>query len=158
MRSAAPSKGLTPASPEQALRLLTLFALLLLASQFLPGMVVNLFVTIPASHPGTNAPEYFSGVAAGVAWTLAHGDWWLRLHAVDGLLLFLDGLVLIWLAVASRRRAWIVASVLGCIGTIAAGFNGASFLNYGHNFSSLLMSIGFFVATASYAIGVYITR
>lgn len=135
-----------------------MIALLLLALQFLLGMVVNLFVTIPSSHPGTNAPEYFSGVAAGVAWTLAHGDWWLRLHALDGPLLFLDGLALIWLAVASRRRAWIVASVLGCIGTIAAGFNGASFLNYGHNFSSLLMSIGFFLATVSYAVGVYVTR
>ena len=99
MTSTAPS-ALATASP----RPLSMLALLLLALQFLLGMVVNLFVTIPASHPGTNAPEYFSGVAAGVAWALAHGEWWLRLHALDGLLLFLDGLVLIWLAVASRRR------------------------------------------------------
>jgi hypothetical protein len=140
------------------LRPLTMLALLLLAVQFLLGMVVNLFVTIPTSHPGAGAPEYFSGVAAGVAWALAHSDWWLRLHAVDGLLLFLDSLALIWLAVTARVRAWIVTSLVGWIGVVAAGFNGASFMNYGHNFSSLLMSIGFLVAVVAYGVGAYAAR
>jgi hypothetical protein len=135
-----------------------MLALLLLAIQFLLGMAVNLFVTVPAVHPGRNAPEYFSGVAVGVAWALGHADIWLRLHAIDGLLLFVDSLALIWLAVAARKRAWIVASVLGWFGTMAAGFNGASFMNYGHDFSSLLMAIGFLMAAIAYGVGVYVTR
>jgi hypothetical protein len=139
-------------------RPLVAIMLLLLALQFLLGMVVNLFVVIPTSHPGTNAPEYFSGVAVGVAWALGHGDWWLRLHVLIGLLIVLDALTLIWLAVVSHRRAWIVASLVGGFGIFAAGFNGASFMNYGHNFSSLLMSIGFLLAVISYALGVYVTR
>jgi hypothetical protein len=156
--STSPRLTIVPTTAARWLRPLTLLALLLLAIQFLIGMLVNLFVTIPASHPGTNAPEYFSGVARGVAWALGHGDVWLRLHTVDGLLLFLDSLVLIWLAVTVRQRAWIIATIVGFVGIMAAGFNGASFLNYGHDFSSLLMSIGFLVAVISYAVGVYITR
>jgi hypothetical protein len=44
--------------------------------------------------------------------------------------------------------------VLGFIGILAAGFNGASFLNYGQDFSSLLMAVGFLLAAISYTIGI----
>ena len=40
----------------------------------------------------------------------------------------------------------------------AAGFNGASFLNYGHDFSSFLMALGFVLALCAYAIGLYVIR
>jgi hypothetical protein len=158
--STSPSTRLavSPATATRWLRPLALLALLLLAIQFLIGMVINLFATLPASHPGTNAPEYFSGVAVGVAWALGHGNWWLRLHAIDGLLLFLDSLVLIWFAIVVRQRAWITATIVGWFGIVSAGFNGASFMNYGHDFSSLFMSIGFLIALIAYAAGVYITR
>jgi hypothetical protein len=51
-------------------------------------------------------------------------------------------LVLVVLAVRARRRAWVVAALIGAFGVIGAGFNGGSLLNDGHDFSSLLMSIG----------------
>lgn len=140
------------------LRLIAALTLLLLAIQFLLGMVANLFVQVPDVHPGANAPEYFSGVAQGVAWAVVYSTPWLLLHVVVGLLLGIAAFVLLGLAIASRRRAWIVTAILGWIGVIAAGFNGASFLNYGHDFSSLLMSIGFLLAVVSYAIGFYVTR
>jgi hypothetical protein len=140
------------------LRTITGIALLLLAIQFLTGMAVNLFVQVPAVHPGAFAPEYFSGVAQGVAWALAHSTPALLSHTVVGLLLATASFVLFGLAIASHRRAWIVTTILGWIGVIGAGFNGASFLNYGHDFSSLLMSIGFLLAAISYVIGFYITR
>ncbi len=59
---------------------------------------------------------------------------------------------------SARVRAWIVASALGFVGILAAGFNGASFLNYGHDFSSFLMALGFVLALCVYAIGFYVTR
>ena len=74
------------------------------------------------------------------------------------LLLFLASLALIGLAIAARRRAWIVASAFGTIGIMAAGFNGASFLNYGHDFSSMLMATGFLLAVIAYGLGMYRTR
>ena len=143
---------------QRMLRVVTLIILLLLAAQFLVGMLVNLFVVVPAHHPGSNPPEYFSGVVTGVLWVLGDGTLWLRVHAIIGLALFLSALFLLGLAIASRRRAWIISSIIGLLGIVAAGFNGASFLNYGENFSSLLMAIGFLVAVIPYMIGVYVTR
>jgi hypothetical protein len=147
----SPTAGSPAAS--RATRPLMAVALVSLALQFLAGMVVNLYVRLPASHPGTAAPDYFIGVAQGDVWALAHSALALRAHVVLGLLLFLASLALIGLAIAARRRAWIVASVFGTIGIMAAGFNGASFLNYGHDFSSLLMSLGFAVAMFAYTLG-----
>src|SRR6202035_4637762 len=116
------------------LRTITALLLVLLAAQFLVGTLVNLFVKVPSVHPGAGAPEYFTGVAQGVAWALVHAPLALLFHTVVGLLLFLASLILIGLAIASRSRAWIITSLLGFIGIVAAGFNGASFMNYGHDF------------------------
>lgn len=140
-------------SPQSRLCMLTVVILVLLAAQFLVGMLVNLFVQVPAVHPGANAPEYFSGVVQGVAWALLHAPLWLQVHSILGLLLFIASLVLIGLAIAVRLRAWIIISVIGLFGIMAGGFNGASFMNYGHDFSSLLMSIGFLLAAIPYIIG-----
>src|SRR5216683_7768098 len=136
-----------------SLRRLTILMLLLLAVQFLLGMVVNLFVQVPSVHPGVGASNYFQGVVQGVAWALVHAPLGLLVHAIVGLLLFLTSLILIGFAIAARRRAWIIVSVVGLLGIVAAGFNGASFMNYGHNFSSLLMSIGFLLSAVPYTIG-----
>ena len=157
MQSTA-TRDVTTKSSQRMLRILTLIILLLLAAQFLVGMLVNLFVVVPSNHPGTGAPEYFSGVVTGVLWVLGHGTLWLLLHAIIGLSLFLASLILLGLVIASRRRAWIISSIVGLLGIVAAGFNGASFLNYGQNFSSLLMSIGFLLAVIHYMIGIYVTR
>jgi len=157
MQSTA-TREVTTKSSQRMLRTLTLVILLLLAAQFLVGMLVNLYVTTIPPHPGASAPEYFSGVVQGVAWALVHAPLFLLLHAIVGLLLFLGSLVILGFAIASRRRAWIISSIFGLLGIVLAGFNGASFLNYGLNFSSLLMSIGFLVAVFPYMIGIYVTR
>ena len=138
---------------QSRLRTINAIILVLMAVQFLVGMVVNLFVQVPPVHPGANAPEFFSGVVQGVAWALLHAPLGLLVHAILGLLLFLASLILIGFAIAAQRRAWIIVSVIGFFGIVAAGFNGASFMNYGHNFSSLLMSIGFLLAAVPYTIG-----
>ena len=140
------------------LRTLTAIILVLLAAQFLIGMLVNLFVQVPSAHPGANAPEYFSGVVQGVAWALLHAPLWLQVHTIMGLLLLIASLVLIGFTIATRRRTWIILSIIGLFGIIAGGFNGASFMNYGHDFSSLLMSIGFLLATIPYVIGLSLSH
>lgn len=157
MQSTA-SRSIEKRTSYRALRTLTLIILLLLAAQFLVGMLVNLFVVVPANHPGAHPSEYFSGVVTGVLWVLGDGTLWLRVHAIIGFALLLSSLILLGLAIVSRRRAWIIASIFGLLGIVGAGFNGASFLNYGEDFSSLLMAIGFLVAVIPYMIGVYVTR
>ncbi|MGH7776472.1 MAG: hypothetical protein ACREPI_04755 [Candidatus Dormibacterales bacterium] len=126
--------------------------LLGLIAQFLLGMGVNLFVTLPGSHPGTNAGGYFSGVVAGVSWAIPHGPFLVRVHAALGLLLLLAALGLLARAIQARRGSLIALAAVGAFGLLGSGFNGASFLNYGHDFSSMLMSAGFAIATGCYVL------
>jgi hypothetical protein len=146
-----------PAASPRALRVLAHVTFFLLLAQFLMGMVVNLYVVIPKVHPGSTGPDYFGRLLQGVPWAVAHGALPLQLHATLGLALVALSLVLVVLAVRARRRAWVVAALSGAFGVIGAGFNGGSFLNYGHDFSSLFMAIGFAVAVAAYASGLFLT-
>lgn len=137
------------------LRGLTIVILFLLAAQFLLGMAVNLFVTIPTNHPGFHPPEYFSGVFQSVRWAITSpaSPLLLLLHASLGLLLVVLALVLLVSAIVRRSRGWIVVSIIGLIGVLGAGFNGGSFLNYNEDFSSMLMALGFILAMMTYSLG-----
>jgi hypothetical protein len=90
MQSTSPAiVASTTKKTPSSLRTIDAILLILLAAQFLLGMLVNLFVQVPAVHPGANAPEYFTGVAQGVAWALFNAPWLLWIHVVVGLSLFL---------------------------------------------------------------------
>jgi hypothetical protein len=115
-------------------------------------MLVNLYIQVPAIHPGANSSNYFPGVIQGVAWVLVSGPLALLIHAGIGLLLGLASFILLGLALASRNWTSIITSLLGWIGIVGTGLNGASFLNYGHDFSSLLLSTGFVLATIAYTL------
>lgn len=140
-------------APSSRLRGLTVVILFLLAAQFLLGMTVNLFVTIPTNHPGANPPEYFSGVVRSVAWAVTSSPLWLLLHTSLGLVLVALTMALLISAIVARKGGWIAVASIGFIGVLGAGFNGGSFLNYNENFSSMLMSVGFILAMLSYTIG-----
>jgi hypothetical protein len=129
-----------------ASRTLAFWLLLLLSVQYVVGMLTNLYVSVPAHHPGSQSSNYFSGVVAVVAWAGTQGTWELRIHALLGLLLILIGVALIGAAVKRRQRVWIVSSIIAVLFIIGAGFNGASFLIYGEDFSSLIMSLAFAIA------------
>jgi hypothetical protein len=129
---------------------------LLLLIEFLSGVAVNLYVTIPSSHPGSSGSSYIGRLFQGVPWAIAHGAPWLQLHALLGVLLILGGLRLLMVSTRVHGRAWVFASSVGLLGLLFAGFNGGSFVNYGHDISSMLMSVGCAAAMASYAAGVYI--
>ena len=131
--------------------------LVFLIVQFLLGMAVNLFVTIPADHPGANPPEYFGGVVQSVTWAVLHGHVLLQVHAILGLLLVLNALGLLVAAIRLRARDLIVVTSLGLFGVLAAGFNGGSFLNYKQDFSSMIMATFFAWAVVSYAVGIFVT-
>jgi hypothetical protein len=131
------------------------FALGMLIIQFLLGMAVNLFVTIPSNHPGARPPEYFGGVVTSVSWAVLHGGLWLTLHAVWGLVLVLGALGTLVQAIRLGSGGRITLTALGFVGVLGAGFNGGSFLNYNENFSSMLMAVGFALATSVYVALLY---
>jgi hypothetical protein len=136
----------------------TEFALVIaLLAQYLLGMVVNLFVKIPESHPGAKPPEYFSGVVQSLGWVVTHGGGlWLTLHAGLGLLLVLGSLAALILSIGSHDRAAVTTTAVGFVCLLGAAFNGGSFLNYGEDFSSMIMATLFAIGMGSYAFGVYL--
>jgi hypothetical protein len=125
----------------------------LLIVQFLIGMAVNLYVTIPTHHAGAGSGPYLSGALASVLWSFSSGLPLLIIHVVIGILLLLNGIELVLHAVRSRlgpAPVWLAA--LGLTAILFAAFNGASFLKYNQNISSMLMSVGFAVAVVSYVL------
>ncbi len=116
------------------------------------GMVVNLYVTVPAQHPGTDAANYFAGSLHSVAWAIAHGAATLAVHTTLGLALIAFVVGTAVHAMRSERRAIGGWSVLAGLFVIGAGFNGASFLDFAHNINSLIMAL-----LALAAIGCYTT-
>jgi len=139
------------------LRLYAVVMCWLLIAQFVLGMITNLYVTVPAQHPGTGESDYFAAAAVSVGWSIGHGEVWLAAHAALGLALAVTSVVLVAAAIRSRERAWILASVLGACFMIGAGFNGASFLIFGKNYSSLLMSALFALSLGSYLTALFAT-
>jgi hypothetical protein len=114
-------------------RRMSLTAAILVLIQAAIGMVVNLYVTIPAHHPGARPANYFTGSANSVAWAITHGAPALAIHATLGLALavMVIGVAVRAFAVAGWTvRAW---SILGALLVIGAGFNGASFLDFNHH-------------------------
>ena len=147
----------------RALRPLAAVILFLLLAQFVVGMVVNLYVQLPPVHPGTQGASPFSEnlpqTVQGLAWALAHGEPALRVHVALGLFLGLTALIVLALAIAARRRAWVVASLIGFLAIVGAGVNGVAFLNAGgHAINSLAMSVNFLLALVAYAVGFYLTH
>jgi hypothetical protein len=133
-------------------RRLTLIAAVLVLIQAAIGMFVNLYVTIPAHHPGVRPANYFGGSARSVAWAVTHGPEALALHATLGLALVLVviGVAVRSFAVAPRQvRVW---STLAALLVIGAGFNGASFLDFNNDVSSLIMALLAFGALACYTV------
>ncbi len=65
---------------------------------------------------------------------------WLAAHDVLGLALATGAFVNAATTTQQRSKAYTAISTLGALAIIGAAFNGASFLNYGHDFSSLIMA------------------
>ncbi len=126
---------------------------LLLLAQFMLGMAVNLFVTIPAHHPGAHPSNYVTGSARSIGWAIPHGGLWLAAHVSLGLALVLGAIVTITLATRSGNRASMATSTLGGAAIIGAAFNGASFLDFNRDYSSMIMAGLFAVAIGSYVLG-----
>jgi hypothetical protein len=85
---------------------------------------------------------------------ISDGPAWAAAHAAFGLVLVLAALVAIALTWGRGSRAATATSVLGALAILGAGFNGASFVDYGQNFSSMIMAGLWALALACYIAGV----
>lgn len=119
-------------------------------------MVVNLRVSVPHSHPGAHPSNYFSGSFKSVVWAIGHGPASLAIHATLGLALVVLVIAVAIHAFRARRRAVAAWSVVAAGLVIGAGFNGASFLDFNHDTSSLIMALLALAAVACYAVVLFI--
>lgn len=122
------------------------------------GVYVNLYIAIPARHPGTRPSSYFDGSARSVAWAVAHGAPALVIHTVLGLALAVMVIGVAVSAVRLGRRPVAAWAVLAGLLVIGAGFNGASFLDFNDNISSLIMALLAFGAVACYSAALYLLQ
>jgi len=131
-------------------------ACLLLLVQYLLGMAVNVYVVLPKTHPGAAASNYLTGAASGLGWVIPDGPVWAGVHAAFGLALVVAALAGVALTRGQPSRAATGLSVLGALAIIGAGFNGISFLNYGHAFSSMIMAGLWALALLCYLTGMFL--
>jgi hypothetical protein len=131
-------------------------AILLILVQAGIGMAVNLYVTVPVHHPGAHPSDYLSGSFHSVVWAIAHGPVALAVHAAFGLALAVMVISVAVRAVRLRRRSIATWSVLAGLLVIGAGFNGASFLDFNSNTSSLIMALLAFAAVGCYAVTLFL--
>jgi hypothetical protein len=136
-----------------ALGLLILFAL-----QFLSGMTLNLFVTLPTTHPGTTGSGYFTMSTSSLIWALSgQGGFALQIHALIALLLFFGSLALLVKSVRGRAKSWIWCSAVTTFFTLGALFNGLSFLDFNLDLSSMIMAICWLIAVAAIVFGLWLS-
>ncbi len=126
--------------------------MLLVLAQAAIGVIVNLYVTIPTRHPGAHPSGYLGGSFHSIVWAIGHGAAALAVHATLGVALVV---VVIAIAINAMRvggRTVAVWSLLAALLVLGAGFNGASFLDFNDNTSSLIMALLAFAAVACYSV------
>ena len=138
--------------PRTRLRRLLLGAIVLVLVQAGIGMSVNLYVSVPARHPGAHPGSYFSGSLDSVSWAVVHGPFLLGAHVLLGLALVVVMALLALYAIRSGDRVVGAWSSLGGLLVLGAAFNGASFLDFNDNVSSLIMALLAFASIGCYAV------
>jgi hypothetical protein len=123
--------------------------LVMLIVQFAIGVVVNLYVTVPAADKG--------GFFGALGKALSNGPAALASHAGLGLLIVLAALALIVRAIIIRHVPTIVLSVLGLLSIGAAAANGIRFVsNGGSDNASLSMALAAAGAMLWYSISLFV--
>ncbi|MGA7173213.1 MAG: hypothetical protein WB020_06505 [Candidatus Dormiibacterota bacterium] len=132
------------------IRRLSLLLIVLCLFQYLLGMALNLFVMISRNHPGSSGNDDLARSFQSVVWGISHGGF-LAFHAGLGIVLVLGS---IRFAVATFYSPEIRVRTVGTVAALAvlaAAFNGASFLNYNDDASSMIMAVFLAVALLCFA-------
>jgi hypothetical protein len=138
-----------PAGQLDILRRMSLGMALALLVQYALGMVVNLYVTLPARDQG-------GGILTAVGRAFANGPAAVAIHAGLGLLLIVGSINLVVRSAQSRHRALIWLSSVSLLSILGAALNGAAFVNSGDNGPSLGMAMLTAVALACLVISLYV--
>lgn len=135
---------------------MTLGAVCLLVVQSGIGMAANLYVIIPNQHSGAHPSNYFTGSVNSIGWAVSHGAAILVIHVIVGFALVVMVFNTIVRLAKLKRRSINTWAILGALFVIGAGFNGASFLDFNNNVSSLLMALLAFASVICYVVVLFL--
>jgi hypothetical protein len=120
------------------LRRLAIALLVWYAVQFIAGMTLNLFVTLPTTHPGTVGADYFARSGASLLWALAgSGGPALLIHAWIAVILLIGAVALFVQSLRRGGRGWRLGSGI------------ATFFTLNEDFSSAIMAGCWLIAVAA---------
>jgi hypothetical protein len=147
-----------PATPEHELavarlRRSSLAQVVLLVVESGLGMGVNLYASLPAADQG-------KGLMASFSDAVARGPLAVAVHAVFGMLVFINACMLVVFSFTVRPTAAKVCSVVGWLCIAGAATAGAAFVNANPdsgagNAASLGMALLSLLAVACYAVNLY---
>jgi hypothetical protein len=133
MRGSAPIRGQS-AREQAGLRRLAVEISLTLIVQFLLGIGVNLFLSIPPGDRG-------AGIGSAIGKAISNGPAALTIHASLGLLLIVGTLALAARTIAARRWPQATLAVAGLACVIGAAVSGARFVGTGDRGASMAMAV-----------------
>jgi hypothetical protein len=137
------------------LRRSSLAQLLLLLVQTGLGMGVNLYSSLPAADQG-------KGLMASFGDAVAKGPAAVAVHAIFGMLVFVNACVLVVFSFTVRPAAAKICSIVGWLCIAGAAASGAAFVNANQNSgnaantASLTMAVLTLVAMACYAVNLFV--
>ena len=131
-------------------RALAGIALALLFVQFLLGMWLNLFASLPAS--AFNQSGFGGMMSSMMGFMMTGGMSVLMIHMMLGYALLIVSILVFAFAMGSEGQSPLVLGALGLASVIIAGLGGLGFMFSGfqNDFFSYLMAIGFISAFATY--------
>jgi len=123
----------------------SLAALLLVVAEYVIGVYVNLYVTVPTADHGRSL-----GTA------ISNGPALLSVHAVVGLLLGLAALGVLVQSIMARRWIVVAASAAGLLAMAFASVAGTGFVRTGDTSASMAMAALTGMALLCYAVNLYV--
>jgi hypothetical protein len=135
--------------PVSGLRWQALAAAAAVIVQYVLGMIVNLYATIPAADRG-------AGFTAAIGRAVSHGPAALATHAVVGLLLIIMALAVAVRAVVARLGVVATLAVIALLCLIGAASSGASFVGAAQASASMSMAVLAGAALLLYLIILYL--
>lgn len=130
----------------ERLRRASFGSLCALVIQYGLGIGVNLYVNVPDADKGKD----------GFGDAFSNGPAAITAHAVIGLLLIVNVIVVFVTAIRTRLPLMIGTAVVGLLSVIGAAFSGSEFLQKGTNSSSMTMAVLTGVAIICYAINLLV--
>lgn len=122
--------------------------------QFLAGMTLNLFVTLPKAHPGTQGSDYFLRSSHSLTWALSGvGGLALAIHVYIAVALLAGSAALLVRSIKAHKQSWVWSGGVATFFTLGALFNGLSFVDYNQDVSSMIMASCWLIAVSALVVG-----